>query len=152
MESVVDTKKKSILSLLKCKCPRCRSGDMFLYKNPYKPGKFMRMYDECPVCKQPFELEVGFYYGTSYVSYALTIATTAITFIAWWMIVGISVDDNRVLYWIPVNAFILILLQPIFMRIARTIWLAFFVRYDADWEKHEIKKPYSENKDLKNAW
>ena len=152
MKIVVDTEKKSILRLLKCKCPRCRSGDMFLYKNPYKLGKFMRMYDECPVCKQPFELEVGFYYGTSYVSYGLTIATTAITFIAWWMIVGISVDDNRVLYWIPVNAFILILLQPIFMRVARTIWLAFFVRYDADWEKHEIKKPYSKNKDLKNAW
>ena len=112
----------------------------------------MKMHDECPVCKQPFDMEVGFYYGTSYVSYALAIATIAIAFIAWWMMVGISVDDNRIIYWIPVNAFILILLQPVFMRVARTIWLAFFVRYDADWQKHKIKKPYSENKDLKDAW
>ena len=32
------------------------------------------MNKECPVCGQPTEIEVGFYYGTSYVSYALTVA------------------------------------------------------------------------------
>lgn len=147
-----DNRKKGILNLFQCKCPRCRSGDMFLYKNPYKPGKFMKMYDECPVCKQPFDMEVGFYYGTSFVSYSFTIAITVATFIAWWVFVGISVDDNRVFYWIAVNAVILILLQPYIMRLARTVWLAFFVRYDANWRVHEIKKPYSENKEMKDAW
>ena len=94
----------------------------------------------------------GFYYGTSFVSYAFAIAITVATFISWWVIVGISINDSRILYWIPVNAVILILLQPYIMRLARTIWLAFFVRYDADWAKHEVKKPYSENKDMKDAW
>ncbi|MEO6546794.1 MAG: DUF983 domain-containing protein [Ferruginibacter sp.] len=152
MESDNTNQKKSILNLLQCKCPRCRSGDMFVYKNPYKLSKFMRMNDECPVCKQPFDMEVGFYYGTSFVSYAFAIAITVATFIVWWVIVGISVDDNRVFYWIAVNAIILILLQPYMMRLARTIWLAFFLRYDADWQQHEIKRPYSENKTMKDAW
>ena len=33
----------------------------------------MDMNKECPVCGQPTEIEVGFYYGTGYVSYVLSI-------------------------------------------------------------------------------
>lgn len=110
------------------------------------------MNDECPVCKQPFDLEPGFYYGTSYVSYAFTIAITVASFIAWWILVGISVNDNRVFYWLISNAVLLLVLQPVLMRLARTIWLSLFVGYDVDWPIHEPKKPYSENKDLKDAW
>ena len=112
----------------------------------------MKMNDECPVCKQVFDLEPGFYYGTGFVSYAFAVAITIASFIAWWIFIGISVDDNRVFYWIVVNAVLLILLQPILMRFSRTIWLAFFIKYDADWATHEPKKPYSDNKDMKDAW
>lgn len=152
MNKISENKKAGILNLLKCKCPRCRVGDMFAHKNPYALSNFMKMNEECPVCKQPFDLEVGFYYGTSYVSYGFTVAITVITFIAWWIFIGISVDDNRVFYWLIANAVLLILMQPILMRLARTCWLAFFVGYDRDWSIHEPKKPYSVNKDQKNAW
>lgn len=83
------------------------------------------MKKECPVCRQPLNIAVGFYYGSSYVSYALTVALSVISFIAWWIFVGISVDDNRVLYWLPVNAILLLVLQSYLMRLARTGWLAF---------------------------
>ncbi|WP_204307124.1 hypothetical protein, partial [Klebsiella aerogenes] len=60
---------------------------------------------ECPVCKQPTEIEVGFYYGTGYVSYALTIAITVATFVAWKVLIGLSfnIDDNRIFYWLGAN-------------------------------------------------
>src|SRR3954470_13377121 len=99
-----------LLNLLACKCPRCRKGDMFQDANPWHLKNTMKMNKECPVCKQPLNIEVGFYFGSSYVSYALTLALSAVTFITWWLFVGISVNDNRILYWLPVNAVFLLLM------------------------------------------
>ena len=98
----VSVEKRGILNLATCKCPRCREGNMFSYSNPYNLKNFMN--DNCPVCKQLFDLEPGFYYGTSYVSYAFTIAITIASFTAWWAIIGVSVNDSRVFYWLVVNA------------------------------------------------
>ena len=53
------------------------------------------MNKNCPVCGQPTEVEVGFYYGTGYVSYTLSIAITVASLIAWWLSIGMSVNDNR---------------------------------------------------------
>lgn len=142
----------NLLNLLKCKCPRCRQGDMFRYANPWNLKKTMAMNTECPVCKQPFNIEVGFYYGSSYISYALTVALSVVSFAAWWIFVGISVNDNRVLYWLPVNAVLLLLLQPYLMRLARTGWLAFFIPYDKDWKSNPPKQLESVNKDQENNW
>jgi hypothetical protein len=82
-------------------------------------------------------MEPGFWYGTGYVSYALTIALSVSTFIAWWVIVGVSFDDNRVFWWLGINAFLLIALQPWLMRLSRTIYLYFFVHYDKHYEETE---------------
>ncbi|MEX6688216.1 DUF983 domain-containing protein [Danxiaibacter flavus] len=142
----------SPLQLFKCKCPRCRQGNMFQEKNPYKLRSFMKMNDQCPVCGQYFDLEVGFYYGSSYVSYALTVAFSGFTFAAWWFTIGFSLTDSRIFYWMAVNAVLLILLQPVFMRVARTLWLAFFIRYDKNWSDHAINKPERQNEAWKNAW
>ena len=91
------------------------------------------MNENCPVCEQPMEIEVGFYYGTSYVSYVLTVALSVASFIEWWVIVGLSLDDNRFFGWMGFNAVLLILLQPYLMRLSRAIWLSFFVRYNSSW-------------------
>ena len=53
------------------------------------------MHKNCPECGQPTEIEVGFYYGTGYVSYALTVALSVASFVAWYVVIGMSVDDNR---------------------------------------------------------
>jgi hypothetical protein len=92
----------------------------------------------CPVCGQPTEIEVGFYYGTGYVSYALTVALSVASFVAWYMLIGMSVDDNRFFYWLGFNAVLLILLQPYLMRLSRTIWLSFFVRYNPRWKEEPL--------------
>lgn len=96
------------------------------------------MHESCSVCHQKFDMEPGFWYGTGYVSYALAIAFSVATFIAWWVLIGISIDDNRVFWWLGINALLLLVLQPWLMRLSRTIYLYFFVRYD---EGYESNKP-----------
>ena len=98
------------------------------------------MHDNCPVCDQKYDMEPGFWYGTGYVSYALAVAVSVASFIAWWVFVGISVDDNRVLWWLVANAILLTVLQPWLMRLSRVIYIRFFVSYDPDYNKHTPKK------------
>jgi uncharacterized protein (DUF983 family) len=120
------------------RCPHCREGNMFLGKSAYTRKGSMDMYEHCPVCGQAMEIEDGFYVGTGYVSYALAVAFSVSTFVAWWVLVGMSVDDNRVFWWLGINAVLLLLVQPYFMRLSRSIWLSFFVKYDPDFK---IAKP-----------
>lgn len=96
------------------------------------------MHSHCPVCGQPTEIEVGFYYGTGYVSYALTIAISVATFLAWWIFIGLGIYDNRVFWWLGLNATLLILLQPLLMRLSRSIWISWFVSYDKNWKDHPV--------------
>lgn len=127
-------------SMLTLRCPRCRRGDMFRNKNPYKKlslHNILNMYDHCPVCRQKYELEPGFWIGTSYVSYGVMVAISAISFMMWWFIVGISVDDNRVFYWIIFNGLLLLFIQPWVMRLSRLIYLNFFVKYNENYDKEE---------------
>lgn len=97
----------------------------------------MLMNKTCPLCGQPTEIEVGFYYGTSYVSYAMTVFLSVVSLIVWWVTIGLSTNDNRFFYWIAINAVLLILLQPWLMRVSRSFWISWFVKYDPDWKRHK---------------
>ena len=127
-------------SMMTMKCPRCRRGHMFSNNNPWNLKKVLNMPEKCPECGQPFELEVGFWYGTAYVSYALTVALSIITFVAWYVLIGMSVKDNRFFWWMGINIFLLIFLQPWLMRLSRVIYLYFFVKYDPDYQHTSVKK------------
>lgn len=96
------------------------------------------MNEKCPVCNQPTEIEVGFYYGTGYVSYALTVALSVATFVAWKVLIGLSfnIDDNRIFYWLVTNIVVLLVLQPLIMRLSRSLWLGWFVPYEPDWKNN----------------
>ena len=94
------------------------------------------MHDQCPVCQQKYDLEPGFWYGTGYVSYALAVALSVSTFVAWWVLIGISADDNRIFYWLILNALALLILQPWLMRLSRVVYIRFFVRYDENYANH----------------
>src|SRR5258708_27573472 len=128
-----------IEALLKNKCPRCRKGNIFLSPSAYKKG-FMKMPEKCSVCGQPTEKEPGFYFGSAYASYALTVALSVSTFIAWWVLIGFSLNDNRLFWWLGFNAFFLIVLQPWIMRLSRTMWLSFFVSYNSKWDKEQTNE------------
>lgn len=126
-----------LTTLFKNKCPQCRKGDIFCTKSAYTKG-FMKMHSNCTECNQRTELEQGFYYGSAYVSYALTVALSVATFVAWYVLIGMGLDDNRVFWWMGFNAFFLIALQPWLMRLSRTIWLSFFVKYNSNWKKEQV--------------
>lgn len=125
------------------RCPRCRRGPMYKDGNPYKTlrlSQIFNMHDDCPVCKQKYDLEQGFWYGTGYVSYALAVAVSVATFVAWLVLIGISADDNRIFWWLGLNTFLLVVMQPWLMRLSRVIYIRFFVRYDENYEKTKPKE------------
>jgi len=127
-----------LLSIFTSRCPRCRRGNMFKHSNPYRKVKLSHIFDmpdSCPECGQKFELENGFWYGTGYVSYALAVAISVSTFVAWLVLIGVSTEDNRVFYWLGFNGVLLVLLQPWMMRLSRVIYLCFFVSYDENYKK-----------------
>ncbi len=124
-----------ILSVLTNKCPRCRQGDLFTVSNPYRLSTTMRMPEHCPVCGQAYELEAGFYFGTGYVSYGLSVFITGLCFVAWYLLIGISIYDNSIFWWLGANGVLLILLQPVLQRLARSIWITCFVRYNRGWRE-----------------
>ena len=134
-------------STLTNKCPRCRQGDLFVSKNPYRLSDITTMHEHCPICNQPTEIEVGFYYGTGYVSYALTVAYFVSMFVAWKVLIGMTweLDDNRMFYWLGTTIFLLILIQPILMRLSRSIWLGWFVSFNKNWKNEPLE--YNERMD-----
>jgi uncharacterized protein (DUF983 family) len=129
-----------LVSTLDNRCPRCRTGKLFASTNPYDLKNTVKMHTQCPVCGQPTEIEVGFYYGTGYVSYAVTTAFSVATFIAWWVLIGFSTEDSRFFWWLGVNSVLMILMQPLFMRLSRSLWLSWFVRYDPNWRSNKVEK------------
>ena len=128
-------------SLLRLKCSRCRAGEMFRVQGSYNLRTFMKMNERCPACEQVMEIEVGFWYGTSYISYALTVALSGATCVAWWAIIGFSLEDSRFFWWMGLNIVALLIAQPYLMRLSRAIWLSFFVRYNENWRNEKPEEP-----------
>ncbi|MCD6063986.1 MAG: hypothetical protein K0R82_1897 [Flavipsychrobacter sp.] len=123
------TKPALLPSMLQMKCPKCRRGRMFVNKSVFPLGKMLDMPDRCPVCGQKMELEVGFYYGTGYVSYALSVALFFFNLIWYWSIFGLSYKDNSIFYYLITSVTIVIVLQPWLMRFSRVLYLYMFVKY-----------------------
>lgn len=139
---------------LQCRCPRCREGKLFTNPMNLRYKGNLDMPKECSICGQPTEIEVGFYYGTGYVSYALTVAFSVSTLVAWWVLIGFSTNDNRFFWWMGSNAILLILLQPWIMRLSRSFWISWFVSYDPDWKQHSLSQEDFErlNQDQASNW
>ena len=141
-----------VISILKCESTRCRTGNMYQTSNSYDLRNFMKMNDHCPVCGQLLDLEPGFYYGTNMISYALAFLMSVATFLLWWVVIGFSFEDNRLFWWMGINAFLLIALQPPLMRISRTLWLAFFVPYSDRWMEGDTVASERINKQQMANW
>jgi len=109
---------KLFSSLLGCKCPRCRTGDVF--KFPLKKiFKFSETNDYCPHCQLKFEPEPGFFWGAMYVNYGFSTALMVIT--------GILFISNNwpINYIFVVAPLIAITLLPFGYRYSRVIMLYF---------------------------
>jgi hypothetical protein len=117
------------LSLLQLKCPNCRKGKMFANNSIFPLKEFMQMPSHCPLCKLKFERELGFWYGTGYISYGLCVALIFIMAALFALLVGFSYRNNSVFIFLIFMVLTLIVLQPLIMRYARALWIRIFVRY-----------------------
>jgi hypothetical protein len=70
----------------------------------------------------------------------------------WFLLIGFSFEDRRFMVWMITNTLMLISLQPWLMRFSRTLWLSFFVKYDAAWQQHDPKEPERIVKEQMGNW
>jgi uncharacterized protein (DUF983 family) len=112
-----------LLSIIRCRCPRCNKGSLFVNPNPYVLQDWDRMNISCLKCGQKFELEPGFYQGAMYVSYALAVAWSIGLLLVFWLIIGFNPLSFFLTY-----AITLVLLAPVIFRWARSLYLHFFIR------------------------
>lgn len=120
---------------------RCREGKLFEHPLTFRLSKNTIMNYKCDVCGQPTDIEVGFYYGTGYISYLVGLLITILSFFVWFLLIGFSFSDKRFYYWIIFNSLLLGLMQPWLMRFSRILWLSIFVHYDPHWKNHKPINP-----------
>lgn len=120
----------SLKTMWQYKCPKCRSS--YLYNEPFQLNKPLDMKESCSSCGQRFEPEPGFYFGAMFISYI----------IAGW---GILLPTLLLVFYYKwsVNAamgfaiFLMIITYIPLMRISRSLWIHFMVKYDARLDKRE---------------
>jgi uncharacterized protein (DUF983 family) len=117
-------KQSALYSIVNNKCPKCHEGNFFETNNPYKLSRFDKMPHNCPVCNEDFERETGFYYGAMYVSYGLTVAFGVGVFLLVSVLLGYDVVTFLVTFGV-----LQVVLMPVFYRMARLVWINFFVKY-----------------------
>jgi len=108
--------KSSILgSILRQRCPRCRSGRIFRY-SVFRG--FPKMCERCTVCGLKFEREEGYFLGAMYVSYGLALVIIALIAVALWALTG---------WWITkVAVWAVVLFLPLAVPItllSRVLWI-----------------------------
>ena len=120
------SRRNGLNSILSLRCPKCRMGHLFQSGKISRPGSLFIMHPACPHCKQSFEPEPGFYFGSMFVSYGIN---TALFLISWVALLFIYPDYTLTLLLGMLTAVVIISL-PLSFRLSRSIWLALFVRFD----------------------
>ncbi len=86
--------------------------------------KVLDMPDSCPVCKQDFVKEPGFYSGALWVSYPIVIGILILSGVVFHFVIKLPFTDAMIAAMV-----VLFALQPVIMRYSRAIWINFFVDY-----------------------
>lgn len=114
-----------LYSVLFNKCPHCHEGDFFVSKNPFSLKNFSKINPNCSNCGENFMKEIGFFYGSMYVSYGLTIALG----IGMYLIMCLLLNLSELSFLISFVVAGLLLWTTIF-RVARLVWINLFVKYE----------------------
>ncbi len=120
-----------LYSITSQKCPKCNEGDLFVARNPYRLKDGLDMNERCPVCRQDFKIEPGFYIGALWASFPIVIIFMAILSVI--LLVGFELELTPFFIIISI---VLLLLQPVIIRWGRAIWINIFVAYDPDAHLH----------------
>lgn len=123
-------RKSKLNSIITCKCPRCRQGNLFVEKNPWVYSTMLTMPDNCPVCNQDFKIEPGFYIGALWTSYPIVVVFGIILFLILNFVFQLTFFPTAFII-----AMSLIVLQPAIMRWGRAIWIGITVKYDPSFKE-----------------
>lgn len=120
------------------KCPRCHAARVFENDNPYSFKNGLTMYKHCPSCGLKYEREVGYFYGSMYVSYGLQTALVTVLYLA-----NVLLIHMPSLYLVFLIIGLAAALFPVTFRWSRIMWIAFFTKYEPDYKGrawHDEKK------------
>ena len=121
------TKGKKLYSILFNKCPKCHTGSFWATNNPIK-NMFFSTKNSCKTCENcslTYELETGFWYGSMYVSYGISVAVMVL----FWSLTTILFPLINIFNEIIIIVLAIILVSPINYHVSRLIWINFFVKY-----------------------
>lgn len=117
-----------LYSIFHNKCPHCQEGRFFESDHPFNLMKFDKMGKSCTECGQHFEIETGFYYGAMYASYGINVAL----FVLFWLLSLFILPAGLNIWWtVAFTTIPSVVLVPLTYRIARLVWINFFVKYEA---------------------
>lgn len=111
---------------LALRCPRCGFGRLFC-------GWF-RMHEACAACGAPFAPEPGFYLGSIYVNYGVTVVVTGAIYAG--LVAGLGISPEAAL---AVCLGMAVVLPVLFFRHARSLLLAL------DWSVNRRQSPGSDD-------
>ncbi len=94
------------------------------------------MPERCSHCDLKYELEVGFWFGTGYISYGVSVGLIIAMAVVFGFTYGFRFNDNSIFIFLGIAVGVLVLLQPLLMRISRALYLRLFVKYGEGQPSH----------------
>jgi uncharacterized protein (DUF983 family) len=107
-------------SLLQGKCPSCRKGNIFKNNSVFPLKDCIKIEEYCPVCKQKIKIENNYGQGMNFVFVFIIFFFNLLWY---WPIIGLSLFDNSLYYYLALSVIMILLLQPWIMRISRLLFL-----------------------------
>jgi len=117
------------------KCPRCHAARVFENNNGYSFKNGLTMYKNCTSCGLKYEREVGYFYGSMYVSYAIQTALVSVLYFL--NVFFFNLDPMYIILIIIGVAFAMF---PLTFRWSRIFWIACFTKYHPELKGHVWKE------------
>lgn len=124
---VILNKGSKLYSILFNLCPKCHEGRFWKTNNPFKNIllKNSESSISCEKCLIKYELEIGFWYGAMYISYAIGVALMLFL----WGVLSFFFPLMDVLLLISLVVIGILIFSPINYHISRLIWINIFIKY-----------------------
>jgi uncharacterized protein (DUF983 family) len=113
------SRRVALLRALRLRCPVCGQGRLF--------RGWFSMHSHCSQCGLKLEREPGYFLGSTYFNYALTVLLVMAGYLA--LTFGAELDPRVVLYLL---VGVSVVFPLWFFRYARSLWLAFDHSMDPD--------------------
>lgn len=114
---------KRLFSIVRLKCPKCSKGDLFIKKGLFRYTNMLDMPEECPICKQKYEIEPGFWLGALWASYPIIVAIELPFLLA-----ALLVDSISPFWFFGAMVISFLLTFPLMLRLGRSIWIHINIR------------------------